>query len=619
MAESTPSDPQAPGLPPRVGLGSPRFWSFLVTQFLGAANDNAFKYTVSLLILATLATEREQAFYTGLATALFPLPFLLFSPLAGYLADRFPKHHMILITTAPEILAMSLGVIGFSSGNLPFLLGVLFLMAAQSAFFSPVKYGLLPECLERRDLSMANGVVQMTTNLAILSGSVVGLYMFTSFREHLEHAGWVYVGMAVAGTLAAIGVPRTPPGNPRSAFRWNPLGSLGADWREARRRPPLAHALAGLAYYWFLGSMFLAVVPIYGKNVLQTSVEGAGLMLMILSVGIGVGSLLAGRLSHGRVELGLVPLGSLGLTVFSLDLGWCGSSGTLLAGGLPARACVDLVGLGLAAGLFVVPLSAQVQLRSPEGQKGRLLAFSNMLSFSGVFGAAGMMWAMFQLAGWNSRQVVLVCGVMTLAVTVYMIAFAPLFLVRLVLWLLTNTFYRTRIEGDRHLPADGGLLVARRTSWVDALLVGSACDRAVRFMVFRPFYEARGLNWLFRRMQAIPIAANDPPEVREAALARARREIEDGHLVCIFADAEAAGLPRLEDCLERIVLGLNAPILPTRLEGTWGSLLDFDGGRLRLRWPRRLWARVRVEFGVPLPPETRASEVRSVCANSRPC
>jgi len=612
MRAPSPTDASAPD-GGRARLGSPRFLSFLFVQFVGAANDNAFKQTLTLLILALPLTEREQAAYSSLATALLPLPFLLFSPLAGYLADRFPKQRMILITTAPEVLAMALGAVGFAIQSVPFLLGVLFVGAAQSAFFSPVKYGLLPESMEHRDLSMANGVLQMATNVAILAGAILGLVAFQQFRDRLELAGLLYVSTALLGTLFAAYVPRTPPGNPRARLRLNPLATLREDWAEVRRTSHLDQALLGLAYYWLLGSLFFAVVPLFARNVLGTSVGGAGVMLMILAVGISAGSVLAGRLSHGRVELGLVPLGSLGLGLCCLDLGLYGGLGPRLAGGLPARAVLDLLGLGVAGGLFVVPLSAQVQQRSPEGGKGRILACSNLLSFSGVLAAAGAMHLLFQVLGVGSRQVVLACGLLTLGVTAYIVALAPQFLVRLVLWLLTNTLYRLQIVGDRHLPAGGGLLVANHVSWVDWLLLGSACDRMVRFLMFRPLHETPGLRWFFRRMHAIPIAAGDPPPLSEESLAKARREIEAGHLVCIFAEGSITRTGHLlpfKRGLERIAAGTAAPIIPVCLDGVWGSLFSYERGRVLFKRPRHPRAPVRVLFGAPLPPTATAFEVR---------
>ena len=594
-------------------LLSPRFVSFLTAQFLGAANDNAFKMTLTLFVLATVVGETAQLRFNSLATFLFPLPFLLLSPLAGYLADRYSKDRMVGLTKAPEILAMTLAVVAFTAGSLPMLLGVLFLMAAQSAFFSPAKYGLLPEAFAHEKLSMANGVLNMTTNLAILVGSVAGVALFARFRDEPTHIGWILLATAVLGTLAALYVPRTSPGNRDTLFEWNPLRSSLDNWRLVRDRPELVHTLVGIAYFNFLGSAFLTVIPVYGKNVLGLGETGAGMMLMVLSVGIAVGSIVAGRLSQGRVEIGLVPLGSIGLTVFSLGLAIARPGGATLLQGLPLSVTALLLLLGLSAGFYIVPLNALLQQRSPEGTKGRLIAFSNVLSFSAVIVAAVLSLVMTTIKGVNTQHIVLVLAVLTLGATVYILTLLPNFLVRLVLYLLTNTFYRIEVQGDENIPQGGALFVANHVSWVDALLVGAASDRMIRFLMYRGYYEARPLNWLFKKMGVIPIARGDSAEQKQQSLSMARAEIERGHVVCIFAEGaitRTGNLLKFRRGFEQIAEGMAAPIIPVCLDGVWGSLFSWERGRLLFKWPRHVRAPVRVLFGAPLPASAKAHEVR---------
>jgi len=583
-----------------------------MVQGLGAANDNAFKISLSLFLLTHLPDEAAQIRFASLAQFLFPLPFLVFSPLAGFLADRFGKARMIFYTKLPEILAMALAIVAFGAGSPAFLLAVLFLMALQSAFFSPVKYALLPESLEPRNLSMGNGILQMTTNLAILVGTAVGVLIYDRFSARPEWTGAILFGTACVGTVFALYVPLTPPGNPRARFEVNPLRSFRDNWAEARRDDALFQSLLGIAFFWLLGSLFLTLIPIFARNVLGMTIRDSGLLLMVLSVGIAAGSLLAGRLSRGRVELGLVPLGSLGLTVFILDLAIAGSSGWRW-GGLPVRAGCDLILLGLSAGLFIVPLNALLQQRSPEGGKGRMIAFSNVLTFSAVLLAAAIPWLTSELLGWGTRQILLASGLLTAGVTVYIVFLLPDFLVRLVLWLLTNTVYRIRVEGEGNLPAGGGLLVANHVSWVDALLIGASCDRRIRFLMFRPLYELRPFNGFFRRMNVIPVSNLDSARQKEASLAQAREEIRQGHLVCIFAEGSitrTGNLLRFRRGLERIAAGNTAPIVPVLLDGVWGSIFSYRGNRPLFRWPRRVLAPVRVVFGRPLASSSSAFEVR---------
>jgi acyl-[acyl-carrier-protein]-phospholipid O-acyltransferase/long-chain-fatty-acid--[acyl-carrier-protein] ligase len=593
--------------PTATRLRSPRFLAFLAVQFLGAANDNAFKYTLILFVVARSSEARGLELST-LATFVFPIPFLLFSPLAGFFADRFRKSRLLVFTKAPEILAMALAIPAFQTGSIPFLMLVLFLMGTQSTFFSPVKYGLLPESFEPSRLSMANGILQMTTNLAILLGSVVGWLLFGRFEEQMERAAWIYLGVALAGTVVALGVPRTPAGNPRARLQWT--AALHA-WREARTIPVLFHTVFGIAYFGFLGSLFMALIPVFAKNSLGLSDTAAGLPLIILSVGIGVGSLLAGKLSRGRVEIGLVPLGSIGLTLSALDLGLFGSAGPLLPADLPLRAGIDLALLGTCAGIYIVPLNALLQHRSPPARKGSMIAFSNVLTFSAVIVAAGLVFALGRL-GLDTRQVVLVVAGLSGLVTLYIVNLLPDFLVRLVLWLLTTTVYRIRVFGEEHLPRGGALLVANHVSWVDALLIGSACDRMVRFLLYRPYYEGP-LRWFFRRMHTIPISPRDSDEQKEASLDAAREEIRRGRVVCIFAEGSitrTGNLLRFRRGFERIAEGLRAPIVPVFLDGIWGSVFSFEGGRFFFKRPRRVFGPIRVVFGRPVESSARASEVR---------
>lgn len=438
------------------------------------------------------------------------------------------------------------------------------------------------------------------------------MLIFGWFKTDLARAAWIFVGIALAGTLAALHAPRTPPGNRGARLALDPWRAFRDSLAEARRVPVLLQTVLGIAYFSMLGSLFLAIIPIYGRNFLGLSEQRAGLLLMLLSVGIAIGSLTAGKLSEGRVEIGLVPLGSLGMTLSSLDLALFGGRGGNLLG-LPARATIDLLLLGLSAGLYIVPLNALLQQRSPAGMKGRLVAFSNVLAFAAVLAAAAIPWLLSSALGWSSRQLVLCGALMTLAGTLYVLSLLPHFLVRLILWLLTHTFYRIQVAGAENLPARGGLLVANHVSWVDALLIGAASDRMVRFMMYRPFYEAPLVHWFFRRMGVIPIAAEDTAEQKEASLAQARQEIAEGHLVCVFAEGaitRTGNLLRFRRGFERIAQGMDAPIVPVCLDGVWGGLFSYERGRLLLKRPRRVLEPVRVLFGEPMPPSSKTFEVR---------
>jgi acyl-[acyl-carrier-protein]-phospholipid O-acyltransferase/long-chain-fatty-acid--[acyl-carrier-protein] ligase len=608
MAAITPQPARA-----ATRLSAPRFWAFLCAQFLGALNDNAFKVTIIMLALATFADPTVQVRYASAATALVPIPFLLFSTLAGSVADRFAKHAVLLWTKAPEIAAMAVATVGFSLHSLPLLLAALFLMSTQAAFFSPAKYGILPEVFDNQDLSLANGILELTTNLAILIGSVLGVYVYSVSRDHLALAGLIYLAVAVAGTAAAVFVPRAPAGHREARIAWNVAAAARADYAAVAGSAVLFYSVLGIAYFGFLGSFFLTIIPIFGKNVLGLGETQAGLLLAVLSIGVGAGAIVAGRLSRRHVELGLVPLGALGLSLFAFDLARHGHATAPAVFGIPARVIADLVLLGVSAGLFSVPLNALLQQRSPERMKGRLIAFSNVLTFSAVLLSAAVVWVFTTVFGLSTQQVIVIVVLFTVAGTLFVVNLLPDFLVRLVLWLLTNTVYRVRVAGAEHIPRSGALLVANHVSWVDFLLISAACDRMIRFLMFRPYYEWRLLNWFFRRMHVIPVAGGDPPEKKEESLALARAEIAAGHAVCIFAEGSitrTGNLLKFKRGLEQIAARAECPIVPVWLDGVWGSIFSFDGGRFFFKRPRRLLAPVTVVFGPPLPPTSAAAVVR---------
>ena len=445
---------------------------------------------------------------------------------------------------------------------------VLFLSAAHSAFFSPAKYGILPEVLEDESISSANGVLELTTDLAILIGSIGGVYIYGIFHRDLAWAGKVFTVVACLGVIAIAFAPRAPAGNRSARFAWNVISSFSADLAEVRRSSTMFYTIAGIAWFGFLGSFFLTIIPVFGKNELGLTEEGSGLLLALLSIGIGGGAFIAGRLSRKHVEIGLVPLGSLGITLFALALARSGSSPSLALLKIPADTARDLLLLGLAAGFFIIPVNALLQQRAPAGMNGRLIAFSNVLSFTVVLVAATVPWLLTSV-GLSTRRITLLVALLTLVGTVYVVRMLPDFLVRLVIWLATNTFYRIRTIGDENIPTAGALLVANHISWVDALLIAGSMGRMVRFMMYRPYYEWPGLNWFFRLMHVIPVAANDPPDKIADSLERAHQEIRSGHIVCIFAEghiSRTGNLLKFKRGLERIAKHANCPIIPVYLD-----------------------------------------------------
>jgi acyl-[acyl-carrier-protein]-phospholipid O-acyltransferase/long-chain-fatty-acid--[acyl-carrier-protein] ligase len=580
----------------------------LLAQFLGAFNDHIYKMVLSLFAVSMAVGTSDGSDYIPVIGAIFVLPYLLFSGYAGHLADVRSKRQVLIGTKLLEIGAMALGCLALWSSNMMLMLTVLFLMSLQSALFSPAKYGIIPEVVPSTALSRVNGVIEMTTFLAIILGTTIGSILFTAWQVHLVRIGLALVGIATLGTLASVHIPRVPPAIAKGVikpFLLNPWGEIIQGVQRLIADRPLWLISLGIAYFWFLGALLQMDLLLYGKHVLGATDVQVGLLQTFIAVGIGAGSFAAGRLSGDKVELGLVPLGALGIGLSALALAL-----------LPPRFGVAaglLIVLGMAGGLLIVPLNAFVQHRSGHGEKGRLVATINFMSTLGVLLASGVLWACQTPFGMSADQVLLVFGLGTLVGTVFVVRLLPAFLVRFCLWVLTHTLYRIRIVGQPHLPQRGpALLICNHVSFVDGFLVGACLQRFIRFIVYRGFYEHPALNWLFRSMRAIPIASDDPERLADS-LERARQALLDGHVVCIFAEgaiSRTGNLLPFKHGFERIIAALDVPIIPVHLDRVWGSIFSFKDGRFLWKWPRQLPYPITVSFGAPMPGSTTAFEVR---------
>ncbi len=581
------------------------FQSFLWTQFLGAFNDNVYKIVVALLAVNVATSSGGGSGQLSLVGAVFILPFFFFSGYAGHTADVFSKRSVLIVTKALEIVAMALGIFAFLSGRIDLMLGVLFLMALQSTFFSPAKYGILPEMLPDKDLSRGNGLIEMTTFLAIILGTSIGSVMFAAWKDHLGWIGLILTVIATAGTFTSLGISRVPPSGARKPFRLNPWGEIGIGLTRLYRERILWLTVVGISYFWFLGALLQMDIILLGKEVMGLDDFWVGILGTFLAIGIGIGSLAAGRLSGDKVELGLVPLGSIGIGIFSI----------VLASSPPsyAQTVGALLLVGFSGGLFIVPLNALLQQKSGREEKGRLIATANFLNTGGILLASGSLWALRDLLQVQADQIILLFGLLTLGATVYLLSLLPDFLIRFTFWMLTHTIYRIRVLGQEHIPFRGpALLVCNHISHVDAPLVGACVQRFVRFMMYRPYFEYKPFNWLFRLMKAIPVQASNRKDVLHS-LERAREELRQGHVVCIFAEGSVSRTGNLlpfKRGFERIVEGLDVPVIPVHLDRLWGSIFSFKAGKFFWKWPERIPYPVTVSFGPPLSSRATAQEAR---------
>lgn len=594
-------------------LRQPGFAWMLATQFLGAFNDNFFKTAVTFYVIDALVEEKTQGiqpaldsnFYLGIAGAVFVLPYILFSDYAGQLADMYSKRSVLIATKALEIVTMVLALITFYLESLNGLFAVLFLLATQAAFFSPAKYGSVPELVPDKDLSRGNALIEMSTFLAIILGAVVGGVVYGHLKHALYIIGYVAVFFALVGSLCSLGIGRTPTPARAKSFSWVPFGDVSRGLRQLRSNRRLWLTVIGISYFWFVGAWVQLLTVQYGKELMLLDDTRTSLLQAALAIGIGTGSMLAGRLSGHKVELGLVPLGSIGMgliasaMLFGKYAFWLASSGFGL--------------LGFAGGFFIVPLNAMLQQKSHADMRGRLIAANNVLNNIGIMIGALAVYVGGHILRLAPNQSMLLAGILCFGVTAYLLLLLPDFLIRFVLWMLTHSIYRIRIINPQHVPLNGpALLVCNHVSFVDGLLVGSCVQRFIRFMVYAPFFELPFLGRLFRLMQAIPTGAGGARGAVES-IRKARAELAGGHVVCIFAEgaiSRTGNILPFRRGVEHILSGLDVPVIPVHLDQLWGSIFSFKGGKFFWKWPKRLFYPVTVTFGAPMPAGAAAGDIR---------
>jgi len=569
------------------------FWSLIVTQFGGAFNDNALKTVVTFFGLSLALSDSLHKALVPLTAALFSFPFILFSMWGGFFADRLSKRTVTISVKMLEVGIMSFATVGLLWKNLWMGMAAIFLMGVHSAVFGPSKYGLLPELLPEKKLSWGNGVLELGTFLAIITGISAGAILSKETHDKEAWAGVVLIVVAVVGLGFSLGITRVPAADPRRRFDPNILGGLWPQIQLMRRDRVLWLACLGNVYFWFIGQLLQQSVLDYGANVLRVDENHTAGLLAALAIGIGIGSFAAGYLSGGKIEYGLVPLGSLGLCAFSALLSLKGLSFNQILSVVAA--------LGFFGGFFIVPVSAILQHRPPKECKGAILGAANLLSFTGLFLAAGAYWLFAVRLNLGPRGVFLLGALMTLGATAYVLWLLPDSFLRFVLWGLTHTLYRIRVDGRDNIPSKGGaLFVCNHLSLVDALLLAASTDRPIRFIMYKGIYERPWIKPLARIMQAIPISSEQRPREMLQSLRAASDAIRNGEVVCIFAEGQITRIGQMlpfRRGFERIMRDVEAPIIPVALDGVWGSIFSFEKGRFLYKLPRRIPFPVTVNFG----------------------
>ncbi|MCO6057790.1 MFS transporter [Pseudomonas sp. MOB-449] len=596
-------------------LGTRRFLPFFVTQLLGAFNDNIFKQSLILAILYKLAISGDKSVFTNLCALLFILPFFLFSALGGQFGEKFAKDALIRTIKLAEVGIMAVGALGFFFDSLPLLFLALFAMGTHSALFGPVKYSILPQVLREDELVGGNALVEMGTFLAILAGTIsAGMMMSVEHYEPVVACAIVLT--AGLGYLASRGIPRAAAALPELKLDWN---IFRQSWQILRlglgQRPSVSRSLVGNSWFWFLGAVYLTQIPAYSKELLHGDESVVTLILTVFSVGIALGSMLCERLSGGKVEVGLVPFGSIGLTLFGLLLWW--HSGEFPQGAVPHDwlallghgqawlILADILGIGLFGGFYIVPLYALIQARTAENERARVIAANNILNalFMVISAIASILF--LSVAGLSIPELFLVVSLMNIAVNSYIFKIVPEFTMRFLVWLLGHSMYRVEHRGLDAIPEEGpAVLVCNHVSFVDALLIGGAVRRPVRFVMYYKIYQLPVLNFIFRTAGTVPIAArHEDLLVYDAAFKKIAEYLRNGEVVCIFPEGKLTGdgeLNEFKNGIERILEENPVPVIPMALQGLWGSFFSRDPAKGLFK---RFWSRIHLVAGAPVSPE----------------
>ncbi|MGJ7534900.1 MULTISPECIES: MFS transporter [unclassified Variovorax] len=604
-----------------------RFAPFFWTQFAGAANDNLFKFAFTVMVTYQLQLSWMPPAMAGLVIgALFILPFLLFSATSGQLTDKFDKTKMIRFVKNLEIVIMLIAAWGFVTANAVVLLGCVFLMGLHSTLFGPVKFAYLPQVLDARELTGGNGMVEMGTFVAILLGQVAGgLLVAVPQIGHMSVAVGCVL-LALVGRGGAQAIPKAPATDPGLVINWNPISETWRNLKLANENVVVFRSLLGISWMWFFGAVFLSQFPSFAKEVLHGDEQVASLLLVVFSVGIGVGSLLCETLSRRQVEIGLVPLGAIGMSVFAIDLYFASRGlpkvpemgiGAFVHQGAHWRVMADLALLSLFAGLYSVPMYALIQLRSQPTHRARIIAANNILNALFMIGSSVIAGALLG-AGFTIPQIFLFTGIANAVVAFYIFMLVPEYLLRFVAWVLSRFVYRFDIKGESHIPTEGAaVLVCNHVSFIDAVLLMAASPRPIRFIMDHRIFKVPVLGWLFKLAKAIPIAPQkEDPAAYEAAFAKALGVLREGDLLAIFPEGAITRdgtLQPFKGGVMKIVEsargeGLEPPVIPMALINLWGSYfsrIELRGGEqvaMAKPFRRGFFSRVGLNVGGPVPP-----------------
>ena len=632
-AENTPLAPPHDHPNQFALLQQRRFAPFFWTQFSGAANDNLFKFAFTVMVTYQLSVSWLPPALAGLVIgALFILPFLLFSATSGQLTDKFEKTRVIRFVKNLEVAIMLVAAAGFMSNNIdvqvPVLLGCTFLMGIHSTLFGPVKFAYLPQALNERELTGGNGMVEMGTFVAILLGNIVGGLIIAIPQVGPTYVAVACVALALAGRAVAQFIPAAPATDPDLKINWNPVTETWRNLKLANQNIVVFRSMLGISWMWFFGATFLSQFPSFAKEVMHGNEQVASLLLVVFSIGIATGSLLCEVLSKRHVEIGLVPLGAIGMSVFAIDLYFASrglqaspvmSLSTFIAQPAHWRVMADLALLSLFAGLYSVPMYALIQLRSQPTHRARIIAANNILNALFMIVSSILAGALLG-AKFTIPQIFLFVGLANAVVAFYIFMLVPEYLLRFVAFMLSRCVYRFKVTGDFNLPTQGAaVLTCNHVSFIDPVLLMAASPRPIYFVMDHRIFKMPVLGWFFKLVKAIPIAPkSEDPVMYEAAFEAAAKVLRDGDLLAIFPEGGITkngelqpfkgGIMKILENAQRD--GVDAPVIPMALTNLWGSYFSRveKGNAMVKPFRRGVLSRVGLNVGTAMDATTTAPE-----------
>lgn len=594
-----------------------RFLPFFLTQALGAFNDNVFKNALVAMVTFVLVslTQQQESIFINLASGLFILPFFLFSATSGQLSERFDKAKLAQAVKWMEIAIMLIASVGFIYKSIPLLMICVFGMGLHSTLFGPLKYSLLPQVLKPEELTGGNGLVEMGTFVAILLGTILGTSLITIPETGAYWVAGATIIIAVIGLITSRKMPSLPP--TAHTINWNPITETISTLKYVTKNRSVFLSCLGISWFWFYGSVFFTQLPQYAKYVLGSSEGTFTLLLSLFSIGIAIGSLLCEKLSHRTVEIGLVPLGAIGMTVFGADLYFAhpqimGEQKLLLMQVIAQpgvkRVMFDLFMMAVFSGLYIVPLFALVQSRTDKDKVSRVIAANNILNALFMVVAAGLSVVALTVWHWTIPQLLLAVAVLNAFAAIYIFSLVPEFLMRFIAWVLTKMMYNVDVKGiEEHVPDEGAaLIVCNHVSYMDALILGGAIPRPARFVMYYKIFHIPVASWFFKTARAIPIAgAKEDPDIMQKAFDEVDKALAEGEIVGIFPEGKLSTdgeIAEFKSGVEKILARRAVPVVPVALKGMWASMFSKRNSKLgQLRVPHRFRAHIEVEAGPAVP------------------